>query len=226
MEGDDDDLLLRPETLAALQGFIEDKQNQDERFLKAEQGHGEKLDMSVVQEDWQLSQFWYTDETAEALAKEAMIKAGPTGTIACLSCPTLYTKLRAMGCTNPAKVLEFDKRFAIHGDDFVYFDYKDPLAVQEVLAKGSVDVVIADPPFLSEECLRKTMQTIEYLARGPVILCTGYVMQTVAREHGLHPCVFHPAHGGGLANEFRCYTNYESEALGVDRHEDSPTPEP
>merc|ERR1719516_853505 len=43
-----------------------------------------------VSEDWQLSQFWYTESTALALAREALAAAGDGGRIACVSCPTLY----------------------------------------------------------------------------------------------------------------------------------------
>merc|ERR1719334_2022930 len=43
-----------------------------------------------VSEDWQLSQFWYTESTAIALAKEALAAAGENGRVVCVSCPTLY----------------------------------------------------------------------------------------------------------------------------------------
>ena len=32
---------------------------------------------------------------------------------------------------------------------------------------------MADPPYLTEECLSKTVQTIKYLAKDKIILCTG-----------------------------------------------------
>lgn len=42
---------------------------------------------------------------------------------------------------------------------------------QELL--DSFDLVIVDPPFLSEECLTKSLQTTKSLTRKHVILCTG-----------------------------------------------------
>jgi hypothetical protein len=37
-----------------------------------------------------------------------------------------------------------------------------------------VDLVIADPPFLSEECLSKAAETMRLLSRaGKLVLCTG-----------------------------------------------------
>ena len=70
-------------------------------------------------------------------------------------------------------LLEYDRRFEIYGDDFVFYDYNKPLELPEALQKESFDMVIADPPFLSEECLRKTAQTIKLLAKGKILLCTG-----------------------------------------------------
>merc|ERR1711951_243294 len=51
---------------------------------------GSQKELRHVSEDWQLSQFWYTESTAAALAKEALTAAGDKGRIACVSCPTLY----------------------------------------------------------------------------------------------------------------------------------------
>ena len=70
-------------------------------------------------------------------------------------------------------LLEFDRRFEIHGNNFVFYDYKEPLALPETLQKETYDLVVADPPFLSEECLRKTAETIKFLAKGKILLCTG-----------------------------------------------------
>ena len=42
-----------------------------------------------------MSQFWYDDETALYLAREALRIAQPEGKIALISCPTLYKTLKA-----------------------------------------------------------------------------------------------------------------------------------
>lgn len=70
-------------------------------------------------------------------------------------------------------LLEYDRRFAVYGDEFVFYDYTDPLNLPPELAKHSFDIVIADPPYLSEECLRKTAETIGFLTKGKILLCTG-----------------------------------------------------
>lgn len=38
---------------------------------------------------------------------------------------------------------------------------------------NSFDLVVVDPPFLSEECLTKSLQTTKSLTKQYVILCTG-----------------------------------------------------
>lgn len=94
--------------------------------------------------------------------------------IACLSAPTLYKKLveiKPDSCET--KIFEFDRRFAVFGEGFLFYDYNNPLDLPDSVAEHSFDLVFADPPFLSEECLTKTAQTIKYLTKEKIILCTG-----------------------------------------------------
>lgn len=70
-------------------------------------------------------------------------------------------------------VFEFDERFSIFGQDFVFYDYREPTNIPQDRI-NYYDIVIADPPFLSEECLTKTAETIKLLAKGKILLCTGW----------------------------------------------------
>lgn len=72
-----------------------------------------------------------------------------------------------------AVVLEYDRRFASYGEDFVFYDYNKPLSLPDSVSPHNFDIVLADPPYLSEECLSKVTQTIKYLSKGKVLLCTG-----------------------------------------------------
>lgn len=69
-------------------------------------------------------------------------------------------------------LLEYDGRFKIFGADFIQYDYKFPLDVPRSMS-SHFDLVIADPPFLSEECLTKTAVTIKFLTKKNIVLCTG-----------------------------------------------------
>merc|ERR1712181_82992 len=78
------------------------------------------------------------------------------------------------------------------------------------------DLVFADPPFLSDECLTKTAVTIRYLAKLPhrLVLCTGEVMAELAKRLlDLNICLFLPDHSNNLANQFRCFANFDLDGL-------------
>lgn len=102
-----------------------------------------------------------------------------TSRIACVSAPSVYLKLK-QGVVEgwdrvSAVLLEFDRRFAAYGDDFIFYDYNEPLSLEARVPPRSFDVVLADPPYLSEECLEKVAKTIKYLSKGKVLLCTGVI---------------------------------------------------
>lgn len=113
---------------------------------------------------------------------KASLVLSVTARIACVSAPSVYLKLK-QGVVEgwdrvSAVVLEFDRRFATYGDDFIFYDYNDPLSLEVRVPPHSFDVVLADPPYLSEECLEKVAKTIKYLSKGKVLLCTGVLDPT------------------------------------------------
>ncbi|PIO23205.1 Protein-lysine N-methyltransferase n6amt2 [Aquarana catesbeiana] len=211
MDGSDDDDVpqLSAHTLAALQEFYAEQEQQESTKSGPDYDH---FSVGAVEEDWQLSQFWYDNETALCLAKEALEASGENGRIACVSAPSIYQKLKGLaGDDTSICLLEYDRRFSVYGDDFIFYDYNNPLDLPDRLQPHSCDIVLADPPYLSEECLTKTAETIRYLTKGKILLCTGAVMEDlVTKILGLKVCKFIPRHTRSLANEFRCYSNYET----------------
>merc|ERR1712096_45625 len=170
-------------------------------------GEEQENRQAQVGEDWQLSQFWYSEATAGALAGAVLSAAGPAGRVACVSAPTLYTACRARTPDCRLDLFEYDKRFAVHGSDFHLYDYKTPLQLDSEL-RGQFDLVFADPPFLSEECLTKTLVTVRWMGRpgARLGLCTGAVMaELAARLAQLQPCRFTPEHEKSLSNPFQCF---------------------
>ncbi|KAM9049401.1 EEF1A lysine methyltransferase 1 isoform 4-T4 [Megaptera novaeangliae] len=166
---EDEDLpQLSAHALAALQEFYAEQKQYTNL------GGDDKYNIGIIEENWQLSQFWYTPETALHLAEEAVAAAGEGGRIACVSAPSVYQKLRELHREDfSICIFEYDHRFAIYGEEFIFYDYNNPVDLPEKIAAHSFDIVIADPPYLSEECLRKTSETIKYLTRGKILLCTG-----------------------------------------------------
>lgn len=89
-----------------------------------------------------------------------------------MSAPSVYQKLKQDVIHGSdrvsAVVLEYDR-----GADFIFYDYNEPLSLPSCVAPQSFDFVLADPPYLSQECLSKVAETIKYLSKGKVLLCTG-----------------------------------------------------
>jgi len=215
-DDDDDDVpQLSSNALLALQEFLQERQAQETLELgdddddenrnddgepQPQQEQQQQQQLRHVSEDWQLSQFWYTESTASALALEALSAAGPSGRIACVSCPTLYKAIVDALRKNPsteaeaadasasddggssvsstlprAIVLEFDRRFAKWGRDFVFYDYQDP-SIPELPVdwRNSFDVVVCDPPFLNEECAAATWKAaVETLGKRRMVVGGG-----------------------------------------------------
>ncbi|CAJ0571524.1 unnamed protein product, partial [Mesorhabditis spiculigera] len=166
MDSDDDIPTLPEDTLQLIAQFRQEQKRQEE----AEQtGAGE------ISENWQLSQFWYTPETARALCQEAtkaLLEARGGGNVAVISAPTLLQYFGDVEAVKEKKInlrlFEYDDRFRIkYPDEYINFDYRSPLLLPEDL-RNTFDLVIADPPFLSDECLVKTCQSVRLLGKQDV----------------------------------------------------------
>ncbi|CAH0690385.1 unnamed protein product [Spodoptera exigua] len=214
MDADDDDVpALSAETFAALQEFYAEQQKRQEILDKLEADN--KLKENILfDENWQLSQFWYDEATVQALVRviDKTLDAG--GRVALISCPTLFVPVkRQLGDKATVTLLEYDRRFEVHAPDFVFYDYNCPDKLPPELL-GSYDLVVADPPFLSEECITKTSQTIKLMAKDKIIVCTGAIMKDKVKELlGLDLCEFQPHHRNNLANEFSCYANFDVDGI-------------
>jgi len=214
-DSDYEETTLSAHTLAALQEFLFEQEEQERKLRDAHHLQDESKDVTIT-ENWELSQFWYDDKTAEILAKEAIYAAGSNGRIACISAPTAYRKIKELKPeTCDVICLEFDERFKVFGKDFVFYDYKEPLKLAPEL-REQFDVVIADPPFLSEECLTKMALSMKYLSKKNLILCTGAIMEDLAQKLlKLKTCKVQPRHANGLQNKLLFYTNYSTKYLDV-----------
>ncbi|KAJ4421524.1 Protein-lysine N-methyltransferase efm5, partial [Neurospora sp. IMI 360204] len=228
---DESDLELSSSTLDALKSFYADRDARAEQFAKlqaeTEERHAlnVKLSMDAFTEDWNESQFWYSDETATFLAKQLLSGATPTTSIAVVSTPSVFVQLKNLLNSDAyadkpkpkLTLLEHDNRFAVFADEFVFYDFAQPLKLPAAL-KGAFDRVIVDPPFLSEDCQTKAALTVRWMLKpsGPekIIACTGERTETLVTEklyksYGVRTTTFEPKHARGLSNEFYCYANFE-----------------
>uniref|UniRef100_A0A8D8XYY7 Protein-lysine N-methyltransferase n=2 Tax=Cacopsylla melanoneura TaxID=428564 RepID=A0A8D8XYY7_9HEMI len=208
----DDEVALSANTLKALNEFLTEKKEKED-MLKNVLDNNETGKIINFEEDWQLSQFWYDETTTQRLSEEAAQRIGNEGSIALISCPTLYPKIKKLAPEAKVSLFEYDTRFKVYGSDFIFYDYKAPLDVPRELS-GHYDLVILDPPFLSDECLTKAAVTAKFLAKRDILVCTGEIMQDlVQRLLGVKKCQFVPRHKNNLANDFACFVNFGSSLL-------------
>lgn len=214
MADDEDDIpQLSAETFAALQEFYVEQEEKEQLLTRLSLDNNLTEDI-VFDEDWQLSQFWYDEATIQSLVKvvDKITKDG--GNVALVSCPTLFVPVkRILGGRASVSLFEYDRRFQMHGTDFIFYDYNK---VEELPpnTKEVFDLVIADPPFISKDCIEKTSHAIRLLGKDKIIVCTGAVLKDqVEALLGLKSCIFKPQHKNNLANEFSCYSNFDLDSL-------------
>lgn len=111
------------------------------------------------------------------------------------------------------KIFEYDKRFSAYGDDFIFYDYSETESIAEKYTdfRNKFDIIILDPPFLSEECIQKISKYVEHLSKNmtKTILCSGLVVKEWAKSYlNLMLCNFEPQHERNLGNEFVSYANF------------------
>ncbi|XP_055305636.1 protein-lysine N-methyltransferase CG9154 [Sitodiplosis mosellana] len=209
---DDDRIELPSDTLAILNEFLRSKSMQESM----------ETDHSNFEEDWQLSQFWYDENTirllSEVCSKLILHRHQSTPSsqikIALLSCPSLYKSVKAVHPNGVVRLFEFDNRFSVFGDDFVFYDYKDKERNETSLKdyENHFDILIADPPFLSQECIEPIANIVKRLKKedSKIIMCSGQTAAGWIKTFlELNQCEFRPGHERNLANEFCSYANFD-----------------
>lgn len=110
------------------------------------------------------------------------------------------------------KIFEYDERFAAFGDDFIQYDYSNAVE-DDYLDEYSeyFDLIIADPPFLSEECIEKVSNLIKRFSKpnSKVIFCSGEVVQIYVEKFlNLKRNTYEPKHHRNLGNVFASFSNF------------------
>ena len=165
---------LSPETLAALMEFYQEKNKANE---KDEDGYDK------IEEDWELSQFWYNKETADKiiLLIGNYAQKNKKENIALLCAPSLYRAFlrnkEKLGNLNLA-LFEYDKRFSIFGDNYNFYDLNKPTEIDDKHHK-KYDIIVADPPFLNKEKIKKVAESMRLIGNkdSMKIFITGLQVQ-------------------------------------------------
>lgn len=228
MSDDDEDIpVLSRDTLAALQDFYTERHQELDAFEQlrstTQASHGDKsstLSISLFKEDWNASQFWFTDAAAEYLAKQLLIGITTWSTIAIVSAPSVFIQLRNLLSSGhyptPARIclLEYDPRFELL-EGFIKFDFHKPTGVPTGL-KHTFDTVLIDPPYHSRECILKYAEAVEWLEKASSatterrrIVCTGETMNDIVLGAfpGVQRTTFEPQHTVRLDNRYACFAD-------------------
>ncbi|KAI5962100.1 EFM5 [Candida pseudojiufengensis] len=235
---DDEPITLSAHALAALQEFKTEEKTRLEKFEQLYQESEDKFDQQQApknitiddfKEDWQLSQFWYSDETAMILGKALLEGADEDTVVVIASAPSVYAAIKQLPQDEvPTKhiyLLEYDPRFKVlaGNEHFSVYDYNKPNDIPSHL-RNKCHRLLIDPPFLEEECQTKSAESAKNLLvkdktsktksgdlKYKLISSTGERMHEVVLKN--YPDTkmtdFLPEHKNGLSNEFRCYANFE-----------------
>ncbi|KAI4245740.1 MAG: hypothetical protein L6R40_002268 [Gallowayella cf. fulva] len=217
---------LSADTLAVLEDFYSEREQNEKRFeelkVQTEQNRLEEpLSMTMFSEDWNASQFWYSDQTAVLLAEQLLEGSTNDTRIAVVSAPSVFIQiknlLRSLSDFPQVSLFEFDERFSVF-EEFVHYDFQSPTKLPGE-RKGAYDRILCDPPFLSTDCQTKAALTVRWLLRfgagePKVVVCTGERMEELVHKlyPGIKTTTFQPRHSQDrLSNDFRCYATYESD---------------
>lgn len=117
-------------------------------------------------EDPALNQYWYSQGTVEALANECdriIEERGKDLRVAFLSTPSIYFALD-VDKRGSSYVFDYDRKW---DDDrgFVFYDFNKPTEFEIDSLKGSFDMVVIDPPFITREVWEKYTETAGWLLK-------------------------------------------------------------
>ena len=178
------------------------------------------LNMTLKDENPNLNQYWFSEDTRETLCnavrESISLKGGSTTRVAFLSTPSLYFTLsdeERKQCT----LLDYDTTLSSQNcDSYVFYDFNYPTSIDANL-RGLFDVIVIDPPFISQSVWESYAITVSLLAKeGAHIICT-----TVAENEALmkrlfncHKTNFAPS-VPNLTYQYNTYANFESSALST-----------
>ena len=178
----------------------------------------------------------YSEESAATIAEHVHSLCTPSTNIAFLCCPTAFVAFQHKKRLENAKLLEYDQRFAILSPkQFIPYDLDDPDVFPESL-RGTVEIAVADPPFLNEvnsilnlslpikliifskvtnKKLAQTLKQILHPTKGKLLLITSTsVEEIIQRIYDAPPLgplrkTSIEVEHGQLANDFACWGSWE-----------------
>lgn len=167
-----------------------------------------------IPENGDLNQYWYSKATIDAIVSEIEGSAASTGAhasrVAFLSTPSLYYSVSSKEVRGRSRVFDFDEQFS-SDSGFVKFDFHHPDSIPHAV-HGQFDLVVIDPPFITEEVWLHYAAAAEILwdPVGPRrALCSTIAenRELMGRLFRAVPCPFMPSIPH-LVYQYLLYVNY------------------
>ncbi|KAF9042156.1 putative N6-adenine methyltransferase-domain-containing protein [Panaeolus papilionaceus] len=170
-------------------------------------------------EQWQLSQFWYSDAFSERLAKALNKLCDPSTKIAFMCCPTAFVGFQHFHNHPNAVLMEYDERFSVLSPtQFVRYDLNEPDVFPESL-RESFDIVVADPPYLNEKTnvkLKKTVDQIIKPSTGKLVILSSTMVEKILHSlydgspiGRLRRTAMQVEHANQLGNDFAIWGSWD-----------------
>ncbi|KAL7482434.1 hypothetical protein ACHAW6_008109 [Cyclotella cf. meneghiniana] len=162
-----------------------------------------------------LNQYWYSkmtiDTLCDAVRESALISGG--NRVAFLSTPSLFFSLSREERESCA-LFDFDTSWGTCSG-YYHYDYNDPENIQES-CRGQFDLVVIDPPFISQCVWKQYAITTKLLLKGNA----SHVMTTTVDENAVlmaalfdcKPTLFRPSIPH-LVYQYSVFVNFPSSAL-------------
>ena len=182
-------------------------------------GDGETLKknrfLSTTKEVEDLNQYWYSNRTISAMARDVEdVCAAPETRAAFLSTPSVYFSL-SKEVRARSWCFDLDTQWQKE-PGYVCYDFNKPIGFEGAdELKGTFDMVIIDPPFITREVWEKYTETARWLLKPG-----GHVMGSTIQENapfmkellGVEPQAFMPSIPT-LVYQYYLYASYESKHL-------------
>ena len=182
-------------------------------------GDGETLKknrfLSTTKEVEDLNQYWYSNRTISAMARDVEdVCAAPETRAAFLSTPSVYFSL-SKEVRARSWCFDLDTQWQKE-PGYVCYDFNKPIGFEGAdELKGTFDMVIIDPPFITREVWEKYTTTAKALLKpgGKVLASTIQENAPLMKELlGVTPQVFMPSIPT-LVYQYHLYASYESKFL-------------
>lgn len=180
--------------------------------------------LHTVGEDPTLNQYWYSARTIRAIIDELESASGGSLRIAFLSTPSLYFSLTSGGSVQESSIVfDLDTQWENH-PNYHYFDYNDVEGTISDGMRGTFDMCVIDPPFITKDVWTKYATAVQLCLRPSSSLGDdgygggGKVMCTTVAENGT---LLNTLFGGGIRSvkfmpsiphlpyQYRLFVNFE-----------------